>query len=92
MIEGILPSPKASENVVHHLCFMEWIVKDSDIECPTPSVAEGNLPNTLSIDVNTFLQSVYPVEKNCLQSLTGNLRQNGSNAKKKLGQTFGVVF
>jgi hypothetical protein len=64
---------------------------------PTPSVATRNLPNkkgfqlscfvsspdVVSIGVDTFLQSVHPLEKNCIQYVPRNFCQSDADADKK---------
>jgi hypothetical protein len=66
------------------------------IGCPTPSVAQANLTikinfnvlssfsssNILTICLHVFLQSLHPFEKNCVQGLPRDFRQNNPNTNK----------
>jgi hypothetical protein len=75
------------------------------IGCPTSSVAQANLTikiifnllrsfsssDILTIYLHAFVQSLHPFEKNCVQDLLRDFRQNNSNAKKKFRWGFSAI-
>jgi hypothetical protein len=76
-----------------------------DIQCPTSNVAQENLvikinfnilnsfssSDILTIYLHAFLQSLYPLEKNFVQGLPRDLRQNNPNTNKKFRWSFSVI-
>jgi hypothetical protein len=75
------------------------------IRCPTSSVAQANLmikinfnilrsfssSDILTIYLHAFLQSFHPFEKNCVQGLPQDFRQNNPNANKKFRWSFSAI-
>jgi hypothetical protein len=71
--------------------------KSGNIGYPTSSVAQANLTikinfnilrsfsssDILTIYLRAFLQSLHPFEKNCVQGLLRDFRQNNPNTNKK---------
>jgi hypothetical protein len=79
--------------------------KWSYVGCPTSSAAQVNLKIKINFNVvgscsssdiliiyfRTFLQSLHPFEKNCVQSLPLDLRQNNPNTNKKFKWSFSAT-
>jgi hypothetical protein len=72
---------------------------------PTSSVAQANLTikvnfnvlrsfsssDVLTIYLHAILQSLYPFEKNCVQGLPRDFRQNNPNTNKKSRWSFNAI-
>jgi hypothetical protein len=77
-----------------------------NIGCPTPSVAQANLTIKINFNIlrsfssttiliiylHAVLQSLHPFEKNCVQGLPQDFRQNNPNTTKKFGWSFSAIF
>jgi hypothetical protein len=75
------------------------------IGCPTSSVAQANRTikiifnisrsfgssNILTIYLYAFLQSFHPFEKNCVQDIPRDFRQNNPNMNKKFRWSFSAI-
>jgi hypothetical protein len=82
-----------------------FFTASSSIGCPTSSVAQANLTirinfnilrsfsssDILTIYLHAFLQSLHPFEKNCVQGLPKNFRQNNPNTNKKFRWSFSAI-
>jgi hypothetical protein len=78
---------------------------NSTIGCPTSSVTQANLtvkinfnilhsfnsPDILTIYLQAFLQSPHPFEKNCVQGLPQDFRQNNPNTNMKFRWSFSAI-
>jgi hypothetical protein len=85
--------------------FAVQIQNDPTIGCPTSSVAQANLTikinfnllrsfsssDIFTIYLHAFLQSLYLFEKNCVQSLPRDFRQNDPNTNKKFTWSFSAI-
>jgi hypothetical protein len=83
---------------------MYWEVIAS-IGCPTSSVAQANLTikinfnrllafrssDIITIYLQAFLQLLHPFEKNCVQDLPKDFRQNNPNTNKKFRWGFSAT-
>jgi hypothetical protein len=72
------------------------------IGCPTSDVAQANLTIKINFNIlrsfssssilttylHAFLQSLHPFEKNCVQALPRDFRQNNQNTNKKFRWSF----
>jgi hypothetical protein len=75
------------------------------IGCPTSSVAQVNLTikinfnrlrsssssDILTIYLHSFLQSLHPFEKNCIQGLPCDFLQNNPNTNKRFRLSFSTI-
>jgi hypothetical protein len=75
------------------------------IGCPTSSVAQANLTikinfnilhsfsssDILIIYLHVFLQSLHPFEKNCVEGLPQDFRQDNPNTNKKFRWSFSAI-
>jgi hypothetical protein len=78
---------------------------DPLIGCPMSSVAQANLrikinfnilcsfssSDILTIYLHAFLQSLRPFEKNCVQGLLRDFRQNNPKTNKKFRWSFSAI-
>jgi hypothetical protein len=84
---------------------MSWCPVRTYIGRPTSSVAQANLTikinfnilrsfsssNILTIYLRAFLKSLHPFEKNCVQGLPQDFRQNNPNTNKKFRCSFRAI-
>jgi hypothetical protein len=76
------------------------------IGCPTSGVAQASLTIEINFNIlrslsssdiltiyrHAFLQSLHLFEKNCVQGLSRDFRQNNPNMNKKFRWSFSVIF